>query len=73
MELNLQTAIMCSAQGSSSQKHLPLPVMLMRQEPSMNQEMFTYSNYLSVAMNQITYVKDIVDALNEVAQNLSSE
>ena len=73
IELNLQAAISCASQVSSSQRHISAQVNTIRQEPILNQEYLTYPTYVNVAKNQVAYVKDVIDALNDAAQNLSSD
>jgi len=73
IELNLQAAIMCSLQSSNSHRFIPTPVSLARQEPSINQEYLSYPSYISVAKNQVGFVKDVIEILNDAAQNLSNE
>ena len=74
IELNLQAAISCGSQLSSSQRHIPVQVSTMiRQEPVLNQEFLSYPTYVGVAKNQVSYVKDIIEALNDAAQNLSND
>jgi len=74
IELNLQAAISCASQVSSSQRHIPAQVNTMiRQEPILNQEFLSYPTYVGVAKVQVSYVKDVVDALNDAAQNLSND
>lgn len=73
IELNLQAAIACATQLSSSQRHIPAQVTMVRQEPHMSQDFITYPSYVGIAKNQVAYVKDIVDALNDTAQNLSGD
>lgn len=72
IELNLQAAIGCASQVSSSQRHVPTQVSV-RQEPVINQEIISYPNYVGVAKNQVSYVKDVIDTLNDAAHNLSNE
>lgn len=73
IELNLQTAISCASQVSTSQKHVPTQVSVMRQEPGISQEVISYPTYVSIAKNQVSYVKDVIDALSDAAQMISSE
>jgi len=78
IELNLQAAITCSTQMNSSHRHIPTPVSVVRQEqhipPNPQQpEFLTYATYIDVSKNQVAYVKDVMDALNDAAQNLSSD
>lgn len=73
MEINLQAAIACATQLSSSQRHIPAQVTMVRQEPHMSQDYVTYPSYVGIAKNQVSYVKDIIDALNDAAQNLSGD
>lgn len=72
IELNLQAAIGCASQVSSSHRHVPTQVSV-RQESVINQEIISYPNYVGVAKNQVSYVKDVIDTLNDAAQNLSND
>ena len=72
IELNLQAAIGCASQVSSSQRHIPSQVSV-RQEAVMNQDIISYPNYVGVAKTQVSYVKDVIDTLNDAAQNLSND
>lgn len=73
IELNLQAAIGCATLVSSSQRHIPNQVSVTRQEPVVNQDVMSYPNYVGVAKSQVAYVKDVIDALNDAAQNLSND
>ncbi|XP_057372590.1 mediator of RNA polymerase II transcription subunit 29-like [Daphnia carinata] len=73
IELNLQAAIGCASQVSTSQRHVPSQVTVVRQEPVINQEIISYPNYVGVAKTQVAYVKDVIDTLNDAAQNLSND
>lgn len=73
MELNLQAAIACATQVSSSQRHMPAQISMARQEPHISHDFITYPSYVGVAKNQVSYVKDIIDTLNDTAQNLSGD
>lgn len=73
IELNLQAAIGCASQISTSHRHVPSTVSIARQEPVINQEMMSYPNYVGVAKTQVAYVKDVIDTLNDAAQNLSND
>ena len=64
---------MCSMQSSNSHRFIPTPVSLARQEPSINQDYLSYPSYISVVKNQVGFVKDVVEILNDAAQNLSNE
>lgn len=81
IELNLQAAIACSSQMNSSHRHVPTAVSINRTEPpvvGLNQQPqqpdhMPYAAYLDIAKNQVAYVKDIIDALNDAAQSLSGD
>jgi hypothetical protein len=54
---------------------VPPTVTLVRQEPTSmsSADVLTYTNYINITRNQVSYIKDVMDALNETAQNLSGD
>ena len=69
IELNLQAIINCCTQSTSSQKYVPPTVSQVRQEPTSmsSADVLTYTNYINITRNQVSYIKDVMDALNGTA------
>jgi len=55
----------CISQGSMSQQNLSVPVSQTKMEGSVS-----YPQYVSTVINQISYAKEVHDALADAAQNM---
>jgi hypothetical protein len=70
IELHLITAKKCIQQANASQNYLAVPVVPIRNENLVQENVLNYSQYLELVKTQIIYAKEIHDTLLMAAQNI---
>ncbi|KAL3284656.1 hypothetical protein HHI36_018810 [Cryptolaemus montrouzieri] len=74
IELHLKTSIKCLSQAESSNRYLNLTVSVgppRNENMSLNDNTLTYPQFLSTAVSQVAFTKEIHDTLVAAAQNIS--
>jgi len=69
IELNLKTALECTAQMSASQRYTPLPVSSARPEQPQNPDMLTYNQYIGTVRSQI----QAADEMRRLLQGMTGQ
>ncbi|XP_038071653.1 mediator of RNA polymerase II transcription subunit 29-like [Patiria miniata] len=70
VEVNLRLSLDCSNEYVDSIRHTPLPMSTSKSEPTNSGESQTYSQYVSTVKSQISYAKEVHDALLECSSKI---